>query len=50
MIGKFLCWITRKHKRAKHGTSVVGSGLITTKCPRCQRERTVKVRLKKAKG
>lgn len=35
MIGRFICWITRKHKRGKRVGRNDFVGAFTYQCPRC---------------
>ena len=46
MLGRLICWITRKHKRGKLVASVfdarIGKQVSVYACPRCGRKSTYK--------
>lgn len=46
MIGKLICWITRKHKRGKLVGRNIGAndGTSTYRCPRCNASWTRKAK------
>ena len=54
MLGRFMCWITRRHKRGVLLVSVfdarIGKQVLTYACPRCGRRTVYKANSLKVPG